>query len=97
MLLIFFNIINETKKIKGIAKIVDIIIDIPDSSKKLIQSKIANYGHYQRATLLQFLQIDLIAQTIGLIGYADIISPHYWFIIAIILSLKKSQGTTGRV
>jgi len=46
-------------------------------------------GLEKRRILLKILQIDFAAQTIGLIAYSDVLSPHYWFIITIILSLKK--------
>ncbi len=41
-------------------------------------------------TLLAFLQIDFAAQAVGMINYADILSPHLWFVIALILGLQES-------
>jgi len=49
--------------------------------------------------LLKLLQIDLAAQAVGMVAYADLLSPHVWFIVAIVLILQQvvlGQGVTLR-
>jgi O-antigen ligase len=37
---------------------------------------------------LRFLQLDLLAQAVGMLNYADYLNPHFWTVVAIVLSCK---------
>ncbi len=39
--------------------------------------------------VLRLLQLDFIAQAIGMVNYSDLLSPHLWVVIALILALKQ--------
>jgi hypothetical protein len=37
---------------------------------------------------LRFLQLDLVAQSVGMLNYADYLNPHFWTIVAVVLTCK---------
>jgi len=59
--------------------------------------------------LLRFLQMDLVAQAVGMVNYSDLLAPHLWVIVAIVLVLQqvvlkahgmvnaRETGSNGRV
>ncbi len=50
----------------------------------------------QAKILLTFLQIDLLAQVVGMANYGDYLSPPFWLFVSMILVLQQFVSRRGR-
>lgn len=49
----------------------------------------------QAATWLRFLQINLLAQAVGMVNSSDYLNPHLWTVVAIVLASKTLIARDG--